>query len=76
MDLELIAILLLTIVAPLWIIFHYVTMWKKNKGLTAEDEAALADLREASEKLDQRLATMERILDDEVPDWRQRRETL
>ena len=76
MDLELIAILLLTVVAPLWIIFHYVTMWKKNKGLTAEDEAALADLRAASEKLEQRLATMERILDDEVPDWRQRRETL
>lgn len=76
MDLELIAILLLTVVAPLWIIFHYVTMWKKNKGLTAEDEAVLADLREASEKLEQRLATMERILDDEVPDWRQRRETL
>lgn len=76
MDLELIAILLLTVVAPLWIIFHYVTMWKKNKGLTAEDEAVLADLREASEKLEQRLATMERILDDEMPDWRQRRETL
>lgn len=76
MDLELIAILLLTVVAPLWIIFHYVTMWKKNKGLTAEDEAVLADLREASEKLEQRLTTMERILDDEVPDWRQRRETL
>ena len=76
MDLELIAILLLTVVAPLWIIFHYVTMWKKNKGLTAEDEAVLADLREASEKLEQRLATMERILDDEVPDWRQRRETF
>ena len=69
---EVIALLFVVIVAPIWLVLHYTTMWKKNRGLTAEDEMGLQKLREAAEKLEGRLKTMERILDDEVPDWRQR----
>lgn len=69
---EVIPILLLVIVAPLWIIFHYITKWKQMKGITAEDEASLGDLRTAADRLEDRLRTMERIMDDEVPDWRSR----
>lgn len=72
MEIQLLVILFLTVVAPLWLILHYVTMWKKNRGLSAEEESGFRSLRESAEKLDERLATMERILDDEVPDWRQR----
>ena len=64
--------ILLGFVLPLWIVFHYVTKWKKEKGLSAQDESYLGDLRVHADKLEQRLSTMERILDEEVPDWRQR----
>ena len=72
MNFELPIILLLTVVAPIAIIGHYVTEWRKHKGLSAEDEASLTELRASAEKLDERVRTMERILDDEVPDWRKR----
>ena len=38
---ELIPILAITVCAPLWIIFHYITKMKTSKGLTAEDEKML-----------------------------------
>jgi phage shock protein B len=68
-------ILLVIIVIPMWIIFHYVTKWKTMKGLTAEDEESFNDLRRASDRLEDRLRSMERILDNEVPDWRSRHDT-
>tara|TARA_R110002096_G_scaffold390989_3_gene585495 strand:- start:748 stop:972 length:225 start_codon:yes stop_codon:yes gene_type:complete len=71
---EAIPILLLTIVVPLWIIFHYVTKWKQMKGITPEDEASFGDLRTSADRLEDRLRTMERIMDDEIPGWRNRHE--
>ncbi|RMF17582.1 MAG: envelope stress response membrane protein PspB [Alphaproteobacteria bacterium] len=60
------------IVIPLWIVLHYATAWKKTKMLSPEDEATLGELRRTAEKLEERLKVMERILDDEIPDWRSR----
>jgi len=62
---------ILFVVLP-WIIFHYITKWKQMKGFTPEDEASLTDLRNSADRLEDRLRSMERILDDEVPDWRSR----
>ena len=67
-----IPILLIVVVAPLWIIFHYITKWKEQKVLTPEDETSLSELRKSAERLEERLRTMERIMDDEVPGWRSR----
>ncbi len=67
-----IAILLIVVVAPIWLALHYTTKWKEMKGISPEDEASFADLRTAAEKLEERLETLERILDDEIPDWRER----
>lgn len=66
-------IVFLVVVVPLWIIFHYSTQWKKAKGLTAADEATLDELRRTAEKMEERVHVLERILDDEIPDWRSRR---
>ncbi|WP_308910678.1 envelope stress response membrane protein PspB [Pseudokordiimonas caeni] len=73
---ETVLIVLCVVVAPLWIIFHYVTRWKTMKGLTAEDEANLGDLRRLADRLEDRTRTLERILDAEVPDWRSRNHDL
>ena len=66
------AVVALTVVAPLWIIFHYVTKWRSQKTLTAADERTLADLWETASRMEQRIHGLERILDTEVPDWRTR----
>ena len=71
---EVVPILLLTVCAPLWIIFHYITKMKTAKGLTPEDEKMLTDIWESSKKMEDRIVTLERILDIESPSWRQRHE--
>ena len=65
-------ILIIVVVMPIWIVFHYVTVWKRDKSLSAEDESSFGDLRGNAEKLEDRLNSLERILDEEIPDWRQR----
>lgn len=64
-------LIILFVVLPA-IVLHYVTKWKQMKGITAEDEASLGDLRNSADRLEDRLRTMERILDDEIPGWRSR----
>ncbi|GEO37105.1 phage shock protein B [Skermanella aerolata] len=66
------AVLFLTIVAPLWIIFHYVTKWRSARGLSAEDERMLADLWESAGRMENRIGSLEKILDSEAPGWRTR----
>lgn len=69
---EVIPILLLTVVAPVWIVFHYITKIKTSKGLTAEDEKMLSEVWESTNRMEDRIRTLERILDIETPNWRQR----
>lgn len=71
---ELIFILFITVCVPLWIIFHYITKMKTAKGLTTEDEKMLADVWESTKKMEDRIVTLERILDIESPSWRHRHE--
>jgi len=67
---EVIPILFLTICLPLWIIFHYVTKWKMSKGLSPEDEKMLSEVWESTNRMEERITTLERILDIEAPNWR------
>ena len=67
---EVIPILLLTVCLPLWIIFHYITKMKMSKGLSPEDEKMLSEVWESANKMQERINTLERILDIEAPDWR------
>lgn len=60
----------LVIVAPIWIVAHYLTRWRTAKTLSAEDERLLAELRELADKMESRVNTLERILDAESPHWR------
>ena len=66
------AALLIVVVLPIWIIAHYGTRWRTNRVITSGDEKLLADLWDTSGKMEDRIDTLERILDDEAPDWRTR----
>jgi phage shock protein B len=65
--LEVPLILFLTIVAPIWIIAHYVTRWRMAKTLSPEDEKQFGDLWQVAERMEERIHTIERILDREMP---------
>ncbi|MDX1554615.1 MAG: envelope stress response membrane protein PspB [Xanthomonadales bacterium] len=69
---ELIPILLLTVCFPIWIVFHYITKIKTSKGLTPEDEKMLSEVWESTNRMEERIRTLERILDIEAPTWRSR----
>ena len=69
---EIIPILFITVCLPLWIIFHYVTKWKMSKGLSPEDEKMLSEVCESTKRMEERITTLERILDIEEPNWRKR----
>lgn len=70
MNYELLGTLFLVIVAPLWIIFHYVTRWRTINSLTGEDEKLLENLWQSAETIERRMANLERILDSEAADWK------
>ena len=69
---EVIPILLITVCFPLWIVFHYVTKMKTSKGLSVEDEKMLSEVWESTNRMEERIKTLERILDIEAPNWRGR----
>ena len=52
-----------------WLIFHYVTQWKKAGGINREDEDLLDELYDLARRLDDRLMSIERIIAAENPDW-------
>lgn len=68
--LQLPLILLLAVVAPIWIIAHYVTRWRSAKMLSGEDEKLLQELWESATRMEDRIRTLENILDAEAPHWR------
>ena len=63
-------IVFLVIVAPIWIIAHYVTRRRAMKGLSDDDQQVLAELYGIADRLEGRMQTVERILDAESKDWR------
>ncbi|WP_420139954.1 envelope stress response membrane protein PspB [Sphingomonas sp.] len=70
-----IAILTLFVGLP-WLIFHYVTQWKKNGTLSLEDENLLDELHALARRLDDRMTTIERIVAADSPSFQPRlRET-
>jgi phage shock protein B len=58
-------ILFLTIVAPLIVIFYFITRWKQTREISGDDERMLEELWALSQRLEDRIETLERILDDE-----------
>ena len=66
------AILFMVIVAPLWLIFHYVTLWKTQKQAGRMDQGALDAMWGTANKLEGRVSALEKLLDAEVPGWRSR----
>ncbi len=65
-------VLFLVIVLPLFIVLHFITRWKQAREISGDDEQMLEELYALSQRMEDRLLTLERILDDDRPEWRRR----
>jgi phage shock protein B len=61
-------ILFLTVVCPVWIVFHYLTRWRMARTLSREDERTLVDLWEAAQRMEARIENLERAVGAEKPE--------
>lgn len=66
-------IVFIAIPAPLFIVLHFITQWKKSRELSGGDERLMEELWQLSQKLEDRMESLEIILDNELPGWRKNR---
>ncbi len=65
-----VTIVFMVIVAPLWLILHYLSKARRVRGVSVQDREELTGLWEKASQMEQRVETLEEILDKEVPSWR------
>ena len=65
-------IIFFAIPAPLFIVLHFVTKWKQSREISGGDEKMMEDMWRLSQRLEDRLESLETILDNEAPDWRKK----
>ena len=65
-------IVFIVIPAPIFIVLHFITKWKQSREISGGDEKMLEDMWLMSQRMEERLETLETILDDELPEWRRK----
>lgn len=67
---EIAVILSLAVVAPIAIVTNFILKLRQNRGLSVEDERMLSDLWQSAKRMEDRIQSLERILDADQPQWR------
>ncbi len=70
--LALAVIVFIAVPAPLFIVLHFITKWKQSREISGGDEKMLEDVWLLAQRLEERLESLETILDSELPDWRKK----
>ncbi len=65
-------IIFMVIVAPLWLILHYRSKKQISQGLSEHEYRQLTELANRAENMAARIQTLEAILDEESPKWREK----
>jgi phage shock protein B len=69
-----VAVIFMLVIAPLWLILHYVARGKAARnGFDPAQLQRLQELQQATLNMQERIATLETILDAKVQDWRRQR---
>jgi phage shock protein B len=63
-------VLFMVIVAPTWIVMHYRSINRSSRSLNEEDREALDHMLATVDKLSERIVSLESILDEDHPQWR------
>ena len=53
-----------------WVVLHYITKWKTAASITSDDEALLEELYSLAKRLDERMDTVERLVEADRPDFK------
>ncbi len=65
-------IVFIAVPAPLFIVLYFITKWKQSREISGGDEKMLEDMWMLAHRLEERLESLETILDNELPDWRRK----
>ncbi|CAH9050745.1 Phage shock protein B [Pseudoalteromonas haloplanktis] len=65
-------VMFMIFVAPLWLILHYRSKKQVSQGLSEHEHRQLLELAQKAEKMTDRVETLEALLDQESPQWRQK----
>lgn len=71
-------IIFIVFILPLWMTYHYITVWMRMRAGAAKpgkvviERAEFDRMRALAGKLEQRIESLETILDAEAPEWRRR----
>lgn len=57
-------------------VFHYITLWRKQKTLMPDDERMLEDLWRSARSIERRIETIEELLDTQEEEAPSRRRPL
>ena len=68
-------VLFLVIVAPIWIVMHYRSVNRSSRSLSEADRESIDTMLVTVDKLNERIASLEAILDADHPNWRQQENT-
>ena len=70
MDIEPVLAVMAIFIGLPWIVLHYVTKWKQSATITTDDEALLEELYSLAKRLDERMDTVERLVEADRPDFK------
>jgi phage shock protein B len=59
-----------SVLGPIWLVMHYKYKFRAGDRLNSADAALLEQISATAQRMEQRVATLERILDAEIPSWR------
>ena len=65
-------IVFIAVPAPLFIVLHFIGKWKQSREISGGDEQMLEDVWLLAQRLEERLESLESILDSELPNWRRK----
>lgn len=68
--LTILMIVFIVIPAPLFIVLHFITKWKQSREMSGGDEKMLEELWMLAQRFEERLESLESILDSEPENWR------
>ena len=63
-------ILFVLVVLPIWVTMHYRGKDKRMNSLSESEREELLLLTQQTERMQQRIESLETILDEQTPDWR------
>lgn len=61
---SIISVLSVFVFAP-WLLFHYITVWRRQKTLKPDDERIMEDLWRSAKRMEQRIETLEALIKSE-----------